>query len=95
VYDREAIIAEFGDTPKVHAYLRLARTIHTANSYTAREYYEFKVLEKEFTQDPGIRPELLERLRKHAAQNPDAVTRSWRSWKNDPNVTIRIVNGTE
>ena len=95
VYDREAIISEFGDTPKVHAYLRLERKIHTADSYTAREIYEFQVLEKEFTQDPAIRPEHLEKLRNIAAQNPDAVIRSWQSLKNDPNITIIIVNGTE
>ena len=32
VFDRDAIIAEFGNTPKVHKYLALARTINTADS---------------------------------------------------------------
>ena len=93
--DRDAVIAEFGNIPKVNVYLELARKINTADSYTAREIYEFMVLEKEFTQDPNILPSHIEKLRQRAAQNPDAVIRSWRSWKNDPNITIRIVNGAE
>ena len=89
--DREAVIAEFGNTPKVYKYLELANIINTADSYTAREYYEYLVLEKEFTQDPNILPSHIEKVRQAAARNPDAVTRSWRSLKNDPNITIRII----
>ena len=95
VLDRDAVIAEFGNTPKANAYLELARKINTADSYTAREIYELIVLEKEFTQDPNILPSHIEKLRQRAAQNPDAVIRSWRSLKNDPNITIRIVYGAE
>ena len=73
----------------------MARKINTADSYTAREIYELIVLEKEFTQDPNILPSHIEKLRQRAAQNPDAVIRTWRSLKNDPNITIRIVNGAE
>ena len=76
VLDRDAVIAEFGNTPKVNAYLELARKINTADSYTAREIYELIVLEKEFTQDPNILPSHIEKLRQRAAQNPDAVIRS-------------------
>ena len=90
VYDREAIIAAFGNTPKVHAYLELAKKITTADSYTRREIYEFTVLEKEFTQDPNILPSHLEKMRRHAVQDPDGVLPSWRALKNNPNVRIRI-----
>ena len=89
VYDRAAIIAAFGNTSKVHAYLELARKITTADSYTRREIYEFTVLEKEFTQDPNILPSHLEQLRRHAVQDPDGVLPSWRALKNNPNVRIR------
>ena len=90
VYDSAAIIAAFGNTPKVNVYLALARKIHTADSYTRREIYEFMVLEKEFTQDPNILLSHLEQLRKRAVQNPDGVLPSWRALKNNPNVRIRI-----
>ena len=88
VYDSAALIAAFGDTPKVHAYLALARKIHTADSYTRREIYEFTVLEKAFTQDPNILPSHLERLRQRAVEDPDGVLPSWRALKNNPNVRI-------
>ena len=91
VYDRAAIIAEFGNTPKVHAYLELAWKITTADSYTQKEIYEFMVLEKEFTQDPNILPSHLEKMRRSAVQNPDGVIPSWRALKNNPNVRIRII----
>ena len=90
VYDSAALIAAFGNTPKVHAYLALARKIHTADSYTRREIYEFMVLEKEFTQDPNILLSHLEQLRKRAVQNPDGVLPSWGALKNNPNVRIKI-----
>jgi len=93
--DRDAVIAEFGNTPKVNAYLELARKVHTTDSYTQREIYEYMVLDKEFTQNPNILPSQIETLKRIAAQNPDAVLPSWRSLKNNPNFTIRIRNGTE
>ena len=91
VYDRAAVIAAFGNTPKVHAYLELARKVNTADSYTQKEIYEFMVLEKEFTQDPNILPSHLEKMRRSAVQNPDAVLPSWRALKNNPNMRIRII----
>ncbi len=92
VYDSAALIAAFGDTPKVHAYLALARKIRTADSYTYREIYEFMVLEKAFTQDPNILPSHLEQMRQRAVQNPDGVILTLRALKkNNPNVRIKII----
>lgn len=90
VLDRDALIEEFGDTPEVHHYIELSRKIHTADSYTAREIYEHIVLEKQFTQNPNILPSHIESLRQRAAENPDAVIRSWKSMINDPKARIFI-----
>ena len=86
--DREAFLAEFGNHPKAYTYLTLHRKVHTADSYTYREIYEYQVLEKEFTQSPAIQPSHLEKMRQRAAQNPDAKLPSWRSMKNNPNIRI-------
>lgn len=91
VIDREAFLAEVGNTPEAHTYLALHHIIHTADSYTHREIYEYMLLEKAFTLSPAILPEHLEQMRKRASQAPDARLPSWRTLKNNPNVTIREV----
>ena len=90
VLDTDALIEEFGDIPEVHHYIELSRKVHTADSYTAREIYEHIVLEKQFTQNPNILPSHIEYLRQRAAENPDAVIRSWKSMINDPKARIFI-----
>lgn len=89
VIDREAFLADVGNTPEAHTYLALHRIIHMADSYTHREIYEYMLLEKAFTQNPAILPEHLEQMRKRAAQAPDALLPSWKVLKNNPNITIR------
>ncbi len=91
VIDREAFLAEFGNHPKAHTYLALYRKITRADSYTNREFYEYELLEKEFTQN-DFPQSYLERLRQLAERDPDGRTRSYRSLKNDPNVRIRIID---
>ena len=86
--DREAFIAEFGNTSKVRTYLELHRKVNTADFYTQREIYEFMVLDKEFTQNPSILPSHLEKMRQSAAQNPDAKLPSWQFLKNNANIRI-------
>ena len=91
--DREAFLAEFGNHPKAYTYLTLHRKVHTADSYTYREIYEYQVLEKEFTQSPAIQPSHLEKMRQRAAQNPDGKIQSWRSFSRTyPNARIREIN---
>ena len=91
VIDREAFLAEFGNHPKAHTYLALYRKITRADSYTNREFYEYELLEKEFTQS-DFPQSYLERLRQLAERDPDGRTRSYRSLKNDPNVRMRVIN---
>ena len=91
VIDREAFLAEFGNHPKAHTYLKLHRTITTADSYTTKEFYEFYLLDKEFTKS-DFPQSLLDRFRRLAEINPDGRTRSYRSLKNDPNVRIRVID---
>lgn len=90
--DREAFLAEFGDHPKAHTYLALHSKIYTADSYTYREIYEYRLLDKEFTQSPLPSPAYLEKMRQRAAQHPDRKIRSWFSYKDDPNVREIILN---
>ena len=91
--DREAFLAEFGNHPKAYTYLTLHRKVHTADSYTYREIYEYQVLEKEFTQSPAIQPSHLEKMRQRASQNPDGKIQSWRSFSRTyPNARIREIN---
>ena len=91
VIDREAFLAEFGNHPKAHTYLALYRKITRADSYTNREFYEYELLEKEFTQN-DFPQSYLERLRRLAERDPDGRTRSYRSLKNDPNVRMRVID---
>ena len=89
--DREAFLAEFGNHPKAHTYLALHSKVQRADSYTYREVYEYYLLDKEFTQDPGILPSHLEQMRQRAAQHPDRKIRSWWSYKDDPNYLGDII----
>lgn len=87
VIDREAFLAEFGNHPEARTYLSLHRIIRTADSYTNKEFYEFYLLDKEFTKS-DLPQSLLDKLRRLAESNPDERTRSYRSYKNDPKITI-------
>ena len=89
--DREAFLAEFGDHPKAHTYLALHRQIYTADAYTYREIYEYRLLDKEFTQSPLPSPAYLEKMRKRAAEHPDRKVKSWFSYKDDPNYLGDII----
>ena len=90
VIDREAFFADVGNTPEAHHYLELHRIIHTADSYTNREFYEYFSLNKKFTNSIDLSQDELDRFKRLAEENPNGRTRSYRSWKNDPNVTIII-----
>lgn len=91
--DREAFLAEFGDTPDAYTYLALHRKVNTADSYTYQEIYNFMVLEQEYTQSPNILPSHLEKMRQRAIENPEGKITSWRSFiKTYPNARIREIN---
>lgn len=87
VIDREAFLAEYGNHPEARTYLSLHRIIRTADSYTNKEFYEFYLLDKEFTKS-DFPQSLLDKLRRLAESNPDERTRSYQSYKNDPKITI-------
>ena len=85
--DRAAFLAEYGNHPEARTYLSLHRTIHTADSYTNKEFYEFYLLDKEFTKS-DFPQSLLDKWRRLAESNPNERTRSYRSYKNDPKIAI-------
>ena len=90
--DREAFLAEFGDHPDAHAYLDLFNKVQRGDTYTYREVYEYRLLDKKFTQSPHPTPEYLEIMRTRAAQHPDRKITSWWVIKDDPNVHIQEIN---
>ena len=85
--DRAAFLAEYGNHPEARKYLSLHRIMRTADSYTNKEFYEFHLLDKEFTKS-DFPQSLLDKWRRLAESNPNERTRSYRSYKNDPKILI-------
>ena len=89
VVDRDAILAEFGDTPKVHEYLAAADKIHSSDTYTNRELYDLLVLDREFTQYQVLQPAAMERLRTLANEKPNGVIVPLRTLRKNPRFYTR------